>query len=170
MDQCARWTGTHLALVEREHGKPFEAFVQEFVVFVHDVWEEHRRRLSAQFQGDWDDFFCRSLVDHLADGCGTGERDLRDAIRRRQCHTGFVAESVDDVEHTRWQQIRDLFHQVQDRDWGLFCGFQDDGVTAGQRRGKLPGCHQDWEVPRNDLADDAEWLVEVIRDGIIVDL
>src|SRR3546814_15148430 len=36
-------------------------------------------------------------------------------------------------------------------------------------RGDLPGGHQQWEVPRNDLADDAERLAEMISDGVGVD-
>ncbi len=47
---------------------------------------------------------------------------------------------------------------------------QDDAVAGGERRRELPHRHQDGEVPRDDLADDAERLVEVVGDGRLVDL
>ena len=47
---------------------------------------------------------------------------------------------------------------------------EHDAVAGGQRRRQLPGRHQQREVPRDDLADDAERLVEVVGDGVVVDL
>ena len=47
---------------------------------------------------------------------------------------------------------------------------EHDAVAGGECRGQLPRRHQDREVPRNDLPDDAERLVEVIGDGRLVDL
>ena len=56
-------------------------------------------------------------------------------------------------------------------DHGRLLGRLDDhAVARGQRRGQLPHGHQDREVPRDDLADDAERLVEVVGDGVLVDL
>ena len=43
-------------------------------------------------------------------------------------------------------------------------------VTGGQCRGQFPGGHQDREVPRNDLPDHAQRLVEVIGHRVLVDL
>jgi hypothetical protein len=52
------------------------------------------------------------------------------------------------------------------------CGTRlDDGATTtGQRGSELPGGHEEGEVEGDNLADDAEWLVEVVRDGVLVDL
>ena len=47
---------------------------------------------------------------------------------------------------------------------------QHDAVAGGERRRQLPRRHQQREVPRDDLADDAERLVEVVGDGVVVDL
>ena len=49
-------------------------------------------------------------------------------------------------------------------------GLEHDAVARRERRGELPHGHEDREVPRDDLADDAERLVEVVRDGVLVDL
>ncbi len=49
-------------------------------------------------------------------------------------------------------------------------GLRTIGVAGGEGRCELPGRHQDREVPRDDLADDAERLVEVVGDGVVVDL
>ena len=115
-------------------------------------------------------FWRRVLHDQPAGGGLAGERDLGDAVARRQRLARLHAEAVDDVEHTRGQQVADQRQQVQDRRRGLLGGFEDDRVARGQRRSELPDGHQDREVPRDDLADDAERLVEVIGDGVVVDL
>ena len=60
--------------------------------------------------------------------------------------------------------------QIVDRGGGLLGRLEHDGVAGGQRGGQLPGRHQDREVPRDDLGDDAERLVEVVGDGVLVDL
>ena len=61
-------------------------------------------------------------------------------------------------------------HQHHDRHRRLLGGLQHHAVSRGQRRRELPRRHQDREVPRDDLADDAERLVIVIGDGVLVDL
>ena len=47
---------------------------------------------------------------------------------------------------------------------------QHDAVAGGERRRHLPGRHQQREVPRDDLADDAERLMEMVGVGGVVDL
>ncbi len=91
-------------------------------------------------------------------------------LRRRQRLARLDAEAVDDVEHTGGQQVTDQRHQVQDRRRGLLGGLEHHRVARGQRGRELPGGHQDREVPRDDLADHAQRLVEVIGDGVLVDL
>ncbi len=49
-------------------------------------------------------------------------------------------------------------------------GLEDRGVPCRQRRRQLPGRHQQREVERDDLADHAQRLVEVVGDGLAVDL
>src|SRR5690606_37124807 len=80
------------------------------------------------------------------------------------------AEAVDHVEHTGRQQVGDEFDDLQDRGRGLLGGLEHHRVARGQRRGQLPGGHEDGEVPGDDLADHAERFVEVVGDGVVVDL
>ncbi len=56
-------------------------------------------------------------------------------------------------------------------------GFEHDGVAGGERRGDLPGQHQQREVPRDDLAADAvgheagELALEVLGPaGVVVEM
>src|SRR5699024_1242742 len=42
--------------------------------------------------------------------------------------------------------------------------------AGGQGRSQLPHSHEDREVPRNDLTDHTEGFVEVVGDGVVVDL
>ncbi|GAA2925547.1 hypothetical protein GCM10011428_48070 [Streptomyces violaceus] len=82
----------------------------------------------------------------------------------------FDTEAVDHVDHARREQVGDQFDDVEQADRGLLGRLDDDAVAGGQRGGQLPSGHQDREVPRDDLADHAQWLVEVVRDRIGVDL
>src|SRR5699024_2411307 len=170
MNQCTRWTCTNRTLDQCEHGEALNTLLQEVINFIHDVLEEDRWGLTAQLQGHWNDALGGALVNHLADWGGTGERNLLDALIRGQRRTGFLTQAVDDVENTRWHNILNLFHQVQDGRWGLLCWLHDDAVTRCQCWRNLPGCHEDWEVPWNDLTHHAEWLVKVVRHGVFINL
>ncbi len=98
------------------------------------------------------------------------ESDLRDALARRERLAGFEAETVHHVQHARRQQVLDQFDQHEDRRRRLLGRLEHDAIARGQCRRELPHRHQDREIPRNDLTDHAERLVEVIRDGVVIDL
>jgi ParB family chromosome partitioning protein len=68
-----------------------------------------------------------------------------------------VAGAGDDVDDARRQVglLADLGEEQRGQRRGLG-RLEHDGVAAGQRRGDLPGEHEQREVPRDDLADDAE--------------
>ncbi len=74
----------------------------------------------------------------------------------------FFTVAGDDVQYASGQQVTDDFHQQQDGSGSLLGGFQDDGATGRQGGGQFPGGHQQREVPRDDLADHADRLVEVV--------
>ena len=99
-----------------------------------------------------------------------GERDLGDPLVLRQRLAALDAEAVDDIEHARRQEIADHVHQHHDAHRRLLGGLEHDAVAGGQRRSQLPDRHQQREVPRDDLADDAQRLVEVVGDRVVVDL
>ncbi|EJZ06057.1 hypothetical protein MFORT_28624 [Mycolicibacterium fortuitum subsp. fortuitum DSM 46621 = ATCC 6841 = JCM 6387] len=170
LDQRPRRAGAHLTLVQGEHGEPFQGFVLEVIGSCQHIGEEDVGALAAQLEGHRDEVLAGVLHDQPARGGLTGEGDLGDPVARSQRLTALDTEPVDHVHHARGQQITDQRHQVEHRNRGLLSGFEDDGVACGQRRSQLPHRHQDREVPGDDLTDHAEWLVEVVGDGVLVDL
>ncbi len=68
------------------------------------------------------------------------------------------------------QEIADQLEERQDAERRLFGGLENDAVAGGDRGGELPHRHQQGEVPGDDLADDAERLMVVIGDRVVVDL
>ncbi|MNS22584.1 hypothetical protein D3C72_543840 [compost metagenome] len=136
---------------------------------MHDVFEIHVRRLAAQFDGGRDDVLGGAFHDVRADRGRAGEGDLGDALAGGQCFTGFAAVALHHVEHAFWQQVTDHFQQHGDAQRGLFGRLEHHAVAGGQCRGEFPGGHQDREVPRDDLPDHAQWLMDVIGHGAFVD-
>ncbi|SAL85066.1 hypothetical protein AWB67_06843 [Caballeronia terrestris] len=169
-DQHARRTRAHLALIQREHREAFERLVEEAVVFVHHVGEEDIRAFAAQFERHRNQVLACVLHDEATGRRLTGERDLRDALVRRQRLACFQPEAVHHVQHARRQQILDQFDQHQQRGGRLLGGFQHHAVACGERRSEFPRRHQDREIPGNDLPDHAQRFMEVIRDGVLVNL
>ena len=117
-----------------------------------------------------DDVLGGVLHDQAAGRGLAGEGDLGDALVLRQRLAGFDAEAVDDVEHAGRQQVADDVHQHHDAHRRLLGRLQHDAVAGGKRRRQLPDRHQQREVPGDDLADDAQRLVEMIGDRVVVDL
>ena len=169
MHEGARGAGADFALVEREHREAFEALVEVGVVLVGDVGEEDVGRLAAEFERAGDDVLGGVLHDEAAGRRLAGECDLGDALVLGERLAGFDAEAVDDVEDAGGQEVADEVHQHHDAHGRLFGGLQHDAVAGGERGSELPAGHEEREVPRDDLADDAERLVEVVGDGVVVD-
>src|SRR5699024_4881857 len=170
VDQRAGRAGADFSLVQGKHREALESLVEELVLLVHDIREEQGWGFAAQLQGDGDNPLGCDLVDDAANLGGTSERDLGDALGTGQSGTCLRTEAIDDVQDAIRQQVCDLFDQVQQGGRGLLCRLQDDGVTGSQRWCDLPGSHEDREVPGDDLTHDAQWLVEVVGDGVVVDL
>ena len=170
LDQRTARAGADLALVEGEQHQALDCLVQEAVVLVHHVGKEDVGRLAAQLQRGRDQVVGGGLRDHAAGAGRTGEGDLGDALAGGQRHAGFAAETVDDVEHAGRQQISDQLGQHQDRDRGRFGRLEHHAVARAQRRGQLPGRHQDREVPGDDLTDHAQRFLDVIGDRVVVDV
>jgi len=170
VNECARRAGADFALVERKQHQTLDRLVEEAVVVVGYIGEEDVGRLAAKFQRGRDQVVGSSLTDQATCAGGAGEGDLVDAGARGQRVTGFATVAVDDVEHARRQQVGDEFDEDQQRDRGRFGRLEHHRVAGAQRRCELPCRHQDREVPRDDLADDAQRLVEVVGDGGLVDL
>ncbi len=80
------------------------------------------------------------------------------------------AEAVDDVDDAGRQQVGRSARPAAGSSRGLLGRLEHDAVAGGQRGRELPRGHEQREVPRDDLADHAERLVEVVGDGVVVEL
>ena len=99
-----------------------------------------------------------------------GERDLVDPLARGEGHPDLGARADDDVDTPAGTMPSMISANLRiDHGVGL-AGLRTDDVAAGEGRGELPGRHQDREVERHDLTDDAERLAEVVGDGVLVEL
>ena len=123
------------------------------------ILEDDEGRLAAKLQRQ---FLARTggrLADDLADFRGAGEGDLLDAgmVDDGRARFRSAGHDVDDaLRHAG--ALADLGEQDggQRREFGRL---QHHRAAGGQRRRDLPGQHQQREIPRDDLADDADGLV-----------
>ena len=170
LNQRAARAGADFALIEGEQHQSFDRLVEERVVLVHHVGKEDVGRLAAQLERGRDQIVGCRLGDDATGAGRARERDFGDALAGGQRHAGFAAITVDDVQHTGRQQVVDQLGQQQDADGRAFGGLEHHRVACGQCRRELPCGHQDRKIPRNDLTDHTERLMQVIRHGVLVDL
>ena len=125
------------------------------------VGEDDVGALAAQLQRDAFEVGCGGgFHDLLADFGAAGERDLVDVHVRGDGSTGGRAVTGDDVDDAiRESGVHGKLSNSKRRQRRLFRRFEHDGATGSQRRAPLPGLHQRGEVPRDDLAHDADRLM-----------
>ena len=71
---------------------------------------------------------------------------------------GFAG-AGDDVDDAVGQfGLLENFGEMHRGDAGGLGGFEDAGISAGERGREFPRRHEQREIPRNDLAGDAERL------------
>ena len=92
----------------------------------------------------------------LAGGNGAGEGDHAHARVTDQRHANLTAATVDDVDHSRWQQLGQQFPQRQGGERGHLRGFEHHCIARCQRRSQLPGRHHQRVVPGRYAGDDAQ--------------
>ncbi len=66
-------------------------------------------------------------------------------------------------------RVADEFRPNENARGRLLGRLDDDAIAGGDRRRELPCRHQNWKIPRDDLADDAERLMKMIGDRVVVD-
>ena len=120
------------------------------------VVEDDVGGLAAELEGDLLVGAGDRAGDRLADLGRAGEGDLVDVGVRHDRAAG-VAGAGDDVDDARREVglLADLGEEQRGQRGGLG-RLEDDRVAARQGRGDLPRQHQQREVPRDDLAGDAE--------------
>ena len=170
LNENTRRAGADLALIEGKQRRSFEAFVKEIVVGIHHAFKEDIRRFAAKLKRDRDQILRSVLHDQASGRRLAGKRDLGDPRAGRERFAGLDAEAVDDIDDAFWQQIADQLHQDHDGRRCLLGRFDNDAVAGGKCRCDLPRSHQHREIPRNDLADDAERFADNDRKRVLIKL
>ena len=124
------------------------------------VGEDDVRRLAAELERyALQVARARRLHDEVADLGRAGKRDLVDVGVRRDRGTGGLTQAGHDVDHAGWNaDFGDELPETQRRERRLLGRLQHHRVAARERDAELPRRHQQREVPRDDLADDADGL------------
>ncbi len=151
LDQQARTGAAHVPLVEENAADhAFHRLVE------CGVGEDQVRRLAAEFERELLAAAGDAARDDLADVGAARECDLAHEWMGSQRGTGRTC-TGDDVDDTFGQArgLEDL-DELERGQRRLLGGFEHHRVAAGECRCDLPRRHQQREVPRNDLAGDAE--------------
>ncbi len=152
-DQQPRAGAAHLALVEPD--RVDDALDRAVEI---GILEDDERRLAAELERQLLARAGGRLTDGAADLGRAGEGDLVDVVVFDQRRAGRAV-AGDDVDDAGRQPDLDADlgegERGQRRELGRL---QHDGVSCGQRRRDLPRQHQQREVPRDDLAADADRL------------
>src|SRR5689334_6666772 len=80
---------------------------------------------------------------------------------RSECGAGSFTITGNDVDDTfRESRFLDQLREFHRADRSLLGRFENDCVTCRECWGEFPCGHQEWEVPGNDLATDANRLAQ----------
>ena len=145
----------YLALVEQD--AQLDA-VQHHVPL--GVGEDDVGGLAAQLQRGRDKALGRCASDIAAHFGGTGEGQLADLRVVEDVLTRLRAAARDHVEHAGRDDALGELRQLEHRKRGRGRGLEHRAVAGGQHGGQLPSRHKEREVPRHDLTDDADGLVQ----------
>ncbi len=165
VDEYAAWAGTHLTLVQGEHGGTFEAFVEELIVSIHHRWEEDVGRLTAELHRHRIEVFRCVLHDQTAGGGFTGEGHFVHTGRLSKRLACFRTKAVYNAYHAGRNEVANDLHQYHDGNGRLFSGLHNGAASGSESGSHLPCCHEQWEVPRNDLRHHTDGLLHVHRNG-----
>ena len=139
-------------------------------LFPRRILEVDVRGFAAELERRGDQAIRRRLCDVVADLGGAGEGEffqpfvLEDVVARRGAAPG------DEVEHACGQEVFDDVREGEHAERGLARGLKYDAVARGKRGGEFPRRHEEREVPRDDLSDDAKRFAQNDRECILVDL
>ena len=128
-------------------------------------------RLAAELERDRDQVLAGVLHDQPAGRRLAGEGDLGDARAARRAACRPPAPKPLTMLSTPGGS-RSPISSIQTRIDAGVCsaGLSTTQLPAASAGASFQHGHQQREVPRDDLADDAERLVEVVGDGVVVDL
>ena len=125
------------------------------------VGEDEIRALAAQLERQALDRLGAEPHDLAARLRRAGERDLVDARMLDEVGAGGRAVTGDDVDRAgREADLRRELGEPQRGHRRLRVGLEHDRATGRERRRELPGRHQQRVVPGDDLAGDADRLLQ----------
>src|SRR6185312_1217437 len=117
-------------------------------------------RLAAELEAYLLQVSGRCLDDQLPDLGRARERDLVDVIVRLQ-RGARVAEAGDDVDDAVWEpSLLQQLAEAERRQRRLLRRLEYHGASAREHWPELPRGHQQREVPRDDLTNDADRLAQ----------
>ena len=123
---------------------------------------------TAQLQCCRDNAFCRRQT-YIAANLGTaGEGQLGKAFVLQHILTGFASRAGNNIENTCWQYAVNQTCKFQNRKACFLGRLQYGAVACCQHRRQLPRCHQEREIPGNNLTDYADRLTQDDRQELFV--
>ena len=72
------------------------------------------------------------------------------------------------VDYAFRYNVLNKLHQFQNTQRSAAGWFENSDITSCQDRCQFPGCHQEREVPRHDLSNNADWFSQDKTKGIFV--
>ena len=162
LDEQPRPGAAHVALVEVDAvDDALDRLIEGAVV------EDDVGGLAAQLERVRDAAAGELALDRLPDLGRAGEGDLVDPGVPHELRARRPV-ARDDVHGAR-RELGLATHVGEDErgERGRLGRLQDDGVAAGERRRHLPRQHEQREVPRDDLAGDAERPRPPVREGVL---
>ena len=167
MHQRAAWAGAYLPLIEGEHGKAFHRFVQIVIIVLHHIGKKDVWRLAPQLQRGRDQVFRCGMGNCFAGRRGAGKRDFGNARTVGQSRPHIPPKAVHNVQRAGGKEVTNQFHQHQHAGGRCFGWLHDHAVARRQSGSQLPCPHENREVPRNNLPDNAQWFMKMVGNGRI---
>ncbi len=166
LDQRARRAGADLALVEGEHREALERLVVEVVAGAATSAKKMFGLLPPSSSVTGIRFWLAYCMIRRPVVVSPVKAILAIRLEEASGLPASTPKPLTTLTTPGGQQVGDQLDDLQDRPRGLLGRLDDHAVAGGQRGRQLPDGHQDREVPRDDLAHDAQRLVEVVGDGV----
>ena len=145
------------------------------------ILEDDIGRLAAELERHLLQVASGRLHDELTDFGRAGERDFVHVGVRRERRAGRFTVAGNDVDDAVGNAgFLNQFAEAQRAERSLLGGLEHDRAARGERGAEFPRRHHQREVPRDNLADDADRLAQRVRkilravrgdgDGVAFDL
>ena len=153
------------------------------------IIEDNGWRLSTELESDSLDIVSSCLHDKLADCGGTSESYLLDFWVVDDGRTDGLTVANDNVDGTSWEAcLLNERAETKCREWCDLRWFQNHRTASSEGRSEFPGlivatlaystaatcrkthCHQNREVPRDNLTNDVKIFKSRVRKLVVADI